>query len=157
MNPCYNPCEPDQETQEEIPCVDGEKCFPVIDLDCVVYTGSNLPGLGINTGDRGSKILNLLNQNHTSTGILTEDTNSVKIEGSGIDSDKLKATVILDLDVDNLITESVDGLLVKFTPQIILKLFQLIKDTPDLKDVWCDMIHECESCALITDFQVEIT
>lgn len=156
-NPCYNPCPPDETTQEAVPCTDGEKCGLILDLDCVVYTGEDKPEIGIRKGDRGSKILDLLNQNHTSTGIRVEDTNTVDLEGFGTEADKLKANVKTSSNTDNLITKESDGLLVKFTPENVLKLLTLIKNTPDLKDEFCNMLHECNSCNLITDFTVDIT
>jgi hypothetical protein len=44
------------------PCVGGESCEEILFTDCVKFTGSNLPALGINNGDRLFTILTKLHR-----------------------------------------------------------------------------------------------
>jgi hypothetical protein len=44
------------------PCVGGETCDEILFTDCVKFTGSNLPALGINNGDRLITILTKLHR-----------------------------------------------------------------------------------------------
>jgi hypothetical protein len=44
------------------PCVGGEACDEILFTDCVKFTGSNLPALGINNGDRLLTVLTKLHR-----------------------------------------------------------------------------------------------
>ena len=59
-NPCAD-CPPTNAVSLP-PCVDGEPCEEVSDTDCVSFIGSNLPALGVLTGDRLKTVLTKLHK-----------------------------------------------------------------------------------------------
>lgn len=142
--PCIpKPCDDCPPPSVELPCSNGETCVDPIDAHCVFYRGLNLSNIGVNKGDRLDEILTKLNINGTSVGIVTENTNSIKITGSGIPTDKLKGNVNLDPITDNLIIETINGLKVQFNKTNILLLFSLIENDIDLQAGFCSLVTNC--------------
>lgn len=164
--PCNEPCYPCNQTpcadcpppSVEVPCVNGEPCVEIAYSDCVEYTGVRLQNIDVNKGDRLTQILAKLDVNHASAGITTEDTTSVSLSGSGVDSSVLKATAIIDPDQDNLLSVTDDGLLVKFTQANVLQLFDFIKHNITLQAAWCDLIDGCSgaSCGIVTGIHADM-
>lgn len=141
------------------PCVNGEKCEEFNWVDCNIYRGPNLVHLDISTGDRLDKILEALDRDFTSAGIEVEDSDSVKLNGTGIASSKLQAEVIINPAVENLAIETSDGLLVKFTKANLLQMMTIIAADDDLKDAFCALVAGCYntgSCGLVTDMTVNM-
>lgn len=59
-NPCAD-CPPTNAVALP-PCIDGEPCEEVSETDCVSFIGSNLPALGVLTGDRLKTVLTKLHK-----------------------------------------------------------------------------------------------
>lgn len=160
--PCL-PCEQVPCTFDEpaviVPCEGGEPCEDIVNAECVEYTGDYLPNIDANPKDRLDFILSKINMNQSSQAILVEDTNTVHLSGNGLSSSKLKADTILDPNVKNIITKNSAGLLTVINHDIVESILILIRDTPDLGDILCELIANCNSnntCGIPTGLTAEV-
>lgn len=158
-NPCNQPICEDCLPLVDIPCVNGEPCADITDTHCVVYTGINFTNLDIRTNDRLDAILHKFDENHGSSAIQVQDTNTTHVTGTGITTAPLETNVKVDADPENIIQVNTNGLLVKFDSDTVKKLFTIIMDDPDLCTLFSQLGTNCSpaSCALITDLQTNIT
>lgn len=154
-------CEPEQilpcadcgSAEAVSPCLNGESCAELIDAGCVNYTGKPLVNINVNPKDRLDEILVKLNVNHTSTGTIVNDTNSITHVGTGLNSDPLILSVKIDSVITgNLLIETNDGLKVQLTKGVILSMFQAIEYDADLQNAFCSLVSNCagNSCGIPT-------
>lgn len=139
------------------PCLNGEPCIEVIPAECVSYKGAPLSNINIATNDRLTEILTKLNINNTSTGILTTNTNSVTLTGSGLGSSRLLADVKVDTVITNLIKVTSNGLKVEIDKSVIAAILSLILNDAVLKNQFCQLATSCTANACSIPSSVSVT
>jgi hypothetical protein len=157
--PIYTPvtncvdCQPEQS-----PCLNGESCEEVYPAECVQYNGPDLANISVLTGDRLDAILRKLNINAGSQPVTTKNTPTITLAGNGLNSNPLQATVNLDPDPDNLLVSDAGGLLFKWTVENVTTLLTLIKTTPALSNMVCDIMDYCASqtCSVTSAMSVSM-
>ena len=126
------------------PCLNGEQCIEVIDAGCVAYTDVPLPNIGVNPDDRLNVILAKLNANNSHTTISTLKSNSVLFAGTGLTTNPVTATVIVDATIaDNILVSGINGLKVELTTTVILALLAAIEANPALQAKFCEVASNC--------------
>lgn len=133
-------------------CLNPEACIDIIDAGCIAYNGYALPKIGVLPTDRLDDILIKLNTNSPTVAVHSQASSSVTLSGSGLATDPLIASAIIDSTpgLQNILTVSAAGLKVELTPAVVLSLLQVIEATPSLQAMFCELVSKCTfaSCGI---------
>ena len=171
MSNCYQPdCNSDIAVPTPTPlppCEDGELCKEVVDAGCVVYTGEELPPVGVETNDRLDDIIRKWSETTESgtQAISTQQTLTTTPMGSGLSTYPLKLDVRVSSYPNNLlkVVDYVDefsvhrtGLQVVLNASAIGSILTQISQNEELRTMFCEIIELCSasSCRIATGLTV---
>ena len=123
-------------------CENSERCFEVQDAACVAYTGQPLEFLGISTNDRLNQALEKMNDAFAKVGegiVYLEGSRQIEVVGKGSAEYPYYIRPILVPVDNNLLRATRDGLSVVIDEDEVSRLLQLIKTTPALQAIFCDI------------------
>jgi hypothetical protein len=138
------------------PCPESENCSEIIQSDCVRMS-ADIPTLNITKGQKLTSVFVNFAANQSTQAIAVQDSFSVDLSGTGLNTDPVKADVKLSADTGNMLTVETDGLKAVMTREAVLQMFTLIANDPELQILFCELVGNCgdQVCGIISGISGE--
>lgn len=139
-------------------CLGGETCETALEAQCVIYMDElSLDHINVTQGTRLNVALKNINdyaksQTQAISVVEQDDTNTVDLDGNGLEATPLKANVRISPKEGNILVKETDGLYTAVNEAFVQQILDLIKATPALHMYLCKELN-----AHCSDFDCQVS